>query len=360
MDLMPLFKAYVKTAQLQSMPVPDKNRILKKHGKNSEAFDFLVEAENINKQIDQLEKVLLENRAAYMEYAAHLKDSPKMTDAERDVLDAETTKIITICTQLINDFRMECRNRKLAKQFAEHLDGVIDILMSKLKSVETMHNQQREHRVQRQLETLKFLKLGSGKKPAPKRPMKKDSVSSTKAQEVVDDEEEDDVATDANARLTTASLLLATADEEQKSSPNVLRKRISNRSASLPLDDEEINNSHSFVEDLELNPDDMQLLEQENKQLYTDLQGLSDEVEMIQKNVVGIAKLQDLFTEKVVLQKGDIERIANTVVGATENVKDANEQIKQAIQRNAGLRVYVLFFLLVMSFTLLFLDWYND
>lgn len=59
------------------------------------------------------------------------------------------------------------------------------------------------------------------------------------------------------------------------------------------------------------------------------------------------------------LQKGDIERISTTVVGATENVREANEQIRQAIQRNAGLRAYVLFFLLVMSFTLLFLDWYN-
>lgn len=63
---------------------------------------------------------------------------------------------------------------------------------------------------------------------------------------------------------------------------------------------------------------------------------------------------------QVLQQEQDIDRIANTVVGSTENVKDANDQIKQAIQRNAGLRVYILFFLLVMSFTLLFLDWYND
>lgn len=63
---------------------------------------------------------------------------------------------------------------------------------------------------------------------------------------------------------------------------------------------------------------------------------------------------------QVTMQESDIARIANTVVSATENVKDANEQIKQAIQRNAGLRVYILFFLLVMSFSLLFLDWYND
>lgn len=59
-------------------------------------------------------------------------------------------------------------------------------------------------------------------------------------------------------------------------------------------------------------------------------------------------------------QSHDIERIGNVVVGTTENIRDANEQIKQAIQRNAGLRVWVLFFLIVMSFTLLFLDWYND
>lgn len=48
------------------------------------------------------------------------------------------------------------------------------------------------------------------------------------------------------------------------------------------------------------------------------------------------------------------------MVGVTENVKDANDQIREAIQRNAGLRVYILFFLLVMSFSLLFLHWYND
>lgn len=59
-------------------------------------------------------------------------------------------------------------------------------------------------------------------------------------------------------------------------------------------------------------------------------------------------------------QEKDVERIIGTVIGTTENLKDANTQIRQAIQSNAGLRVYVLFFLLVMSFSLLFLDWYND
>lgn len=50
----------------------------------------------------------------------------------------------------------------------------------------------------------------------------------------------------------------------------------------------------------------------------------------------------------------------NAVVGSTENVKDANVHLKKAIQRNAGLRVWSLFFVIVMTFTLLFLDWYYD
>lgn len=84
------------------------------------------------------------------------------------------------------------------------------------------------------------------------------------------------------------------------------------------------------------------------------------QVRQIESKVVHIAELQEIFTEKVLEQEKDVERIIGTVIGTTENLKDANTQIRQAIQSNAGLRVYVLFFLLVMSFSLLFLDWYND
>ncbi|XP_063906633.1 syntaxin-18 [Zophobas morio] len=113
------------------------------------------------------------------------------------------------------------------------------------------------------------------------------------------------------------------------------------------------------IED-ELSVEEMQMFESENEMLFNELNATSEEVKQMESKVVHIAELQELFTEKVLQQEQDIERIANSVVGATSNMKDANEQIRQAIQRNAGLRVWVLFFLLVMSFSLLFLDWYND
>lgn len=112
--------------------------------------------------------------------------------------------------------------------------------------------------------------------------------------------------------------------------------------------------------DNQLSVEEMQMFESENELLYNELNSLSDEVRQIESKVVHIAELQELFTEKVLQQDRDIERIATAVVTATDNMKDANEQIRKAIQRNAGLRVWILFFLLVMSFSLLFLDWYND
>lgn len=114
----------------------------------------------------------------------------------------------------------------------------------------------------------------------------------------------------------------------------------------------------SFDDDLSI--EEMQMFESENEMLYNELNATSEEVKQMESKVVHIAELQELFTEKVLQQEQEIDRIANTVVGSTTNIKDANEQIRQAIQRNAGLRVWVLFFLLVISFSLLFLDWYND
>lgn len=80
----------------------------------------------------------------------------------------------------------------------------------------------------------------------------------------------------------------------------------------------------------------------------------------IEGKVVEIAKLQEIFAEKVLEQEMDIDRIADAVVGSTENVKDANEEIREAIKNSAGFRVTILFFLVMCALSLLFLDWYNS
>lgn len=339
MDITTLFKASVKTVRLKSataFTVPEKSRILSKKPRN----EFSEKAKKICYQITQLKNLLVENRAAYMQFAYHLKNSAQMTDEERDVIDRESENIIRICTGMLSDFKTECRMSRRSKQMTEFMDLVIEALSSYLNAVNHIANEQRQFRIQRELETYKFLKLNP------------DKISHSCVPPKLVNNEQKEFEKHKVTKMRTS-----TDDEDiDEFAANLEHSRVKGI-----LPDEELESSNLFLEDEdELSPEDIQIFESENVQLYNELKGLSEEVEQIEKNVVDIAHLQEIFTEKISLQKADIDRIANTVVGATENVKDANEQIKQAIQRNAGLRVWVLFFLIVMSLTLLFLDWYND
>jgi syntaxin 18 len=112
--------------------------------------------------------------------------------------------------------------------------------------------------------------------------------------------------------------------------------------------------------DEELSPEEAKLLQEENAQMFSKFQTAKDSVKLIEHKVVRIAELQEMFTEKVLQQKEDIDLLSATAVSSTENVKDGNEELRKAIQNQASIRVYILFFLLMMSFSLLFLDWYND
>ena len=44
-----------------------------------------------------------------------------------------------------------------------------------------------------------------------------------------------------------------------------------------------------------------------------------------------------MFTKKVLSQKDDIDLIAATAVGATENIRDGNEELRKAIQNQVQL-----------------------
>nr|KAF6393914.1 syntaxin 18 [Pipistrellus kuhlii] len=110
----------------------------------------------------------------------------------------------------------------------------------------------------------------------------------------------------------------------------------------------------------ELSPEEIQMFEQENQRLIGEMNSLFDEVRQIEGKVVEISRLQEVFTEKVLQQEAEIDSIHQLVVGATENIKEGNEDIREAIKNNAGFRVWVLFFLVMCSFSLLFLDWYDS
>ncbi|KAH8404651.1 hypothetical protein KR215_006264 [Drosophila sulfurigaster] len=393
MDITQHFKASVMTVRLhrktelaaaaKGKPQQDNKQRTSAAGKPTSTTapnDFAKRAKDICNDITTLRNVLIENRTAYMRIGQHLKSATHMTDAQRDFIDRGTEKFVTLCTHHLANMRRDYKNNAKRKpQERQHIDGVLDLLVSYLHSVEQIYLDQKKYRVQHELETYRLLKLAADKKKIPVRPAGASSGKLVKRQPSNDEDDDTDrvesSVEEADESNDWNNDSWAEWDEEQQdiSSKTVetqqkLRKRNkrtgqsnTDSSAKVALD-EDIQQTELQQENDEdpLSAEDIQLFEAENVHIYNFLQGVSEEVEQIEKNVVDIAQLQDIFTEKVAMQQQNIERIVSAVVGTTENVKDANEQIRQATQRNAGLRVWSLFFLLVMSFSLLFLDWYYD
>lgn len=304
-----LFRDILKEAQNGEDIKPDKNRIL---NKRKEKDPLEVKAHMIIEHTTQLQCFLAENRESYIDVLNKTYSSNAMSDFERDKIDAETNSLIKTINSLVDDFKKDLRKRltKLSGQHTLHLEAVSDILEADLKLACQNFSEQRAIRVQKELEIQKLSRL------------------------------------EIKARKSTPPDVVLEQDAQEKPEQQQIN---------WALEDDEDSDSNQA-----LSPEEMQLFERENEKMLEDLMSLKDDVQQIESKVVKIAELQQIFTEKVLQQKDDIELISSNAVGASENIKDGNEEIRKAIQNRASIRVYILFFLLVMAFTLLFLDWYNE
>lgn len=322
MDITILFKACVKTVRTtnKSLGLNNNNNntksdLLKDVSKKDV---HLIRAREVVRQISGFKKILEENKAAYLNVLNYLSTNRTMSEVDRENIDNAAEKIINSCSVAISELKKDIFNERNSKQKREHYEVVIESLEKYLKSVSKSYTEIKARRVKRVIDTHKISKLETNKVATP--------------------------VLNANVEVNKS-----TSDLENRTdnSPN---NKFGKPPSTPPAEDL----------DSQLSAEELQMFQSENELLYNELNSLSDEVRQIESKVVHIAELQELFTEKVLQQDRDIERIATSVVSATDNMRDANEQIRQAIQRNAGLRVWILFFLLVMSFSLLFLDWYND
>ncbi|CAG0893850.1 unnamed protein product [Darwinula stevensoni] len=313
MDLMPAFAACVKAIRNRnqvlglSMPDMDPKRILGQ--RTRPRCDLTSKAKLLVGDISQLRDFLQENHVAYLNNASHFGyNASGMTDADRDHIDTGAQTVMRSCRQLLLNLRKEAGLVQGNAQTKQHWQAVADIIEAYLKSVCKVYSTQRAVRVKRMVERQKLERLEIGTRRGPK----------------------------------LERLEIGTRKSSEGSRPII-----------TDMSDEDLDTE-------ELTPEDLRILEQENRQIFQELNSLVDEVKQIEGKVVRIAELQEIFTEKVLDQEKDIEKLSHTVVGTTENVKFGNEQVREAIKKNAGFRVWILFFLLVMSFSLLFLDWYND
>ncbi|KAJ0175310.1 hypothetical protein K1T71_009451 [Dendrolimus kikuchii] len=303
MDITPLFNACIKTVKTRNktfgIPSPvseDKQRIFRTKPQNG----FMCTARDITSQITRLRDFLLQHREKYLSFYNN-STGDEMSDAERDQIDTGAQRIINTCSHLLKEFRNDNRKVPVSSQTREYMDAVTDLIDMYLKAVCKIHSELKALRVKRAIDIRKLSRL--------ELPKTKSSIPNPF---VIDKKEK-------------------TKENPAEDIDNVDSKK------SLNLSENDV---AVLSDEGELSAEELQMFESENLQLLNELNSMTEEVRQIESKVLHIAELQEIFTEKVLQQEQDIDRISNTVVGATENVKDANEQIKQAIQRNAGLRVY--------------------
>ncbi|CAF4499116.1 unnamed protein product [Rotaria socialis] len=108
-----------------------------------------------------------------------------------------------------------------------------------------------------------------------------------------------------------------------------------------------------------VNGSELRQLQLENNQLYHDVAQRSEEIRAISTQVVEIAQLQNEIFGHLCSQKDLIQEVNSAAVVTNDDLAAAIIHIRDAIRNMAQMRRWVIFFLLVMIFSLLFLDWYN-
>ena len=313
MDITPLFKASVKTVHTRNKALgltnklEDPNRIFPRPTKDSTKFQ--TKAKEIVSTVAKLKEFLTENRKSYLDTSVQLFNQvPKLSQADRAEFDSTAQLIIKTSSQYLQELKKENLQLQANGQTKEHRTIVINIIEQYYKSVCNTYQELKDLYLKRQLEMNKVTKLeGDGM---------------------------------THFRRTSLS------NETSNDNPRVYSTY-----------DED---NHQSNEEVNFTVAEIQLYEKENSLLFNELNSLTEEVKQIQGKVVHIAELQQTLTENVLEQEKDIERIATTTISATENIREGNEQLRQALQSNSGFRVAILFFILVLFFTILFLDWYND
>ncbi|XP_056346352.1 syntaxin-18 isoform X2 [Oenanthe melanoleuca] len=254
-----------------------------------------------------------------------MSDYVRMTDTERDQIDQDAQVFMRTCADAIHQLRTEAHKGVQSAQVKEHRTAVLDFIEDYLKRVCKLYSEQRAIRVKRVIDKKRLSKLEPEQTNVSKSPLSSEKSSESPSE-----------------------------DSEEKLSAEESKDR------NLPDAQSNLGLWGDGRGEDELSPEEIQMFEQENQRLVGEMNNLFDEVRQIEGKVVEISRLQEIFTEKVLQQETDIDNIHQLVVGATENIKEGNEDIREAIKNNAGFRVWILFFLVMCSFSLLFLDWYDN
>ncbi|ETN85354.1 hypothetical protein NECAME_06442 [Necator americanus] len=292
-------------------------------------------------------KVVLCRRRDYLSF-----NSPVlvMSDDERDAFDKDTEKVLSRLEYAINRLSSEIVGAVAVADEKKHLSLVVGSLCKHLKYTAKTVAEMRELRLRNTNIQQNVQHLYSLVEAKQQRDQKRDKVLSNPN-------------TSRFSPKQSITTKWSNNKDERSEQSNSYTKNTEPKSTNIPQNDWQ-----NVVTDLEtksddelsnLTPHDRTQLTAENTRIFERFSHVHAHIEGLETQITEIQRLHGAFAEKIMEQERDIEIINEAALSTSENLNDGNEWIRRAISNSAGRRVVVLFCITVITFTLLFLDWYN-
>ncbi|XP_053636256.1 syntaxin-18 isoform X2 [Cherax quadricarinatus] len=294
-----------------------------------------------------------------------------MSDYERSYMEKVVSTNLRIIDDNIRTLNIELQGEKEGSRDAcECQENIVSILRMKFQEIGSTFKHMKEQRTKKQKEKENLFRMqrpvGCKKRTSsledfPRAPRLTQLARNALCHDTFKGSQSEccDHSTDSQRtdQLGSESLQHSDGNEGQTAKNQV-------KDNETPVPEKTQSSTSLFEEEMErmngeLSAEEKQMLEEENTRLYKDLMSNHEEVHQITRQVVELGQMQDLLSENVDLQAHQIEEIQETIMASTENVREGNEQVREAMRKDAGFRVWIMFFLIVMSCTILFLDWYN-
>jgi syntaxin 18 len=141
-----------------------------------------------------------------------------------------------------------------------------------------------------------------------------------------------------------------TQDHGRKPSTGFLTVPMSTPIPETPMESERVRH---------LSDEQVQALELENVEKLKEYEATQQQVDRAMASLLEIANLQTQLASHLVTQSRETERLYAEATMTTDHVRQGNEQLLQAGKTNSETRKYVLSMIIVASFILLFLDWFE-
>ena len=328
---------------------------------------FTLSALHLRRAISDLHRLLLTQQRAYLNVHRFLSSASPMTEAERDQLETTVASAAVECAAKIEELKGKEDEEEeegeggegeeglggggeVGDDLRRHRECLVLSLYDALRAVTAVLQGMKEQRRRQQREEAETLHPVRFRDEAEYRRRK--GLAPQAAPDSAERKEEEEggeqlrkPAPDAAAlqQPTTKWARLAAATQPRPVSPS--SPSSSSSSSASAADGSQL-----------ASPE----LVQENAELLSSLSSDLDAMKVAESKASEVAQLLSLFHSKVLQQSEQIDRIEDATITSTAFVERGVDQLRKAASKGASFRLMVLFMILTLSFSLLFLDYLYD